>query len=200
MRCCGCGWPRRTQLVRLDDAGMSVQMAEFVCHAVIRHFRELDGYEADVRAGKWSYRRPRAARGMAGRRDGAGRARHAGGPGAAAASSFRSTAGAARPSELAGVRCFAGREQLRRLPGGQPHPGLPAAADARHREHPRPRHARPADARRLPGQRGARRPPGRTRTCWRCWTAGSWPAPRSTCCARSRRRRSIRSGATRRSR
>jgi glyoxylate/hydroxypyruvate reductase A len=29
-------------VVRLDDAGMSVQMAEYVCHAVIRHFRELD--------------------------------------------------------------------------------------------------------------------------------------------------------------
>jgi glyoxylate/hydroxypyruvate reductase len=36
-------------VVRLDDAGMSVQMAEYVCHAVIRHFREFDGYEADVR-------------------------------------------------------------------------------------------------------------------------------------------------------
>lgn len=49
-----------TRIVRLDDAGMSVQMAEFACHAVIRHFRELDGYEADVREGRWSYRKPRA--------------------------------------------------------------------------------------------------------------------------------------------
>lgn len=49
-----------TRIVRLDDAGMSVQMAEFACHAVIRHFRELDGYEADVRAGRWSYRKPHA--------------------------------------------------------------------------------------------------------------------------------------------
>jgi glyoxylate/hydroxypyruvate reductase len=48
-----------TQLVRLDDAGMSVQMAEYVCHAVIRHFRALDGYEADTRAGIWSFRKPR---------------------------------------------------------------------------------------------------------------------------------------------
>ena len=47
-----------TQIVRLDDAGMSVQMAEFVCHAIIRHFRALDGYEADTQAGKWSYRKP----------------------------------------------------------------------------------------------------------------------------------------------
>lgn len=49
-----------TRLVRLDDAGMSVQMAEFACHAVIRHFRELDAYEAEVREGRWSYRKPRA--------------------------------------------------------------------------------------------------------------------------------------------
>ena len=51
--------PPHVTVVRLDDAGMSVQMAEYVCHAVIRHFREFDGYEADVAAGKWSYRKPR---------------------------------------------------------------------------------------------------------------------------------------------
>jgi len=51
--------PPGVKVVRLDDAGMSVQMAEYVCHAVIRHFREFDGYEADVKAGKWSYRKPR---------------------------------------------------------------------------------------------------------------------------------------------
>ena len=49
-----------TRIVRLDDAGMSVQMAEYECHAVIRHFREFDGYEADVAQGRWSYRKPRA--------------------------------------------------------------------------------------------------------------------------------------------
>ncbi|MEO8020474.1 glyoxylate/hydroxypyruvate reductase A [Polaromonas sp.] len=51
--------PPRAAVVRLDDAGMSVQMAEYVCHAVIRHFREFDAYEADVKLGKWSYRKPR---------------------------------------------------------------------------------------------------------------------------------------------
>jgi glyoxylate/hydroxypyruvate reductase len=50
----------QTQLVRLDDAGMSVQMAEYVCHAVIRHYREFDSYEADTRSGKWSFRKPRS--------------------------------------------------------------------------------------------------------------------------------------------
>jgi len=52
--------PPQAVVVRLDDAGMSVQMAEYVCHAVIRHFREFDGYEADVKQGKWSYRKPRS--------------------------------------------------------------------------------------------------------------------------------------------
>lgn len=54
--------PPGVKVVRLDDAGMSVQMAEYVCHAVIRHFREFDGYEADVKAGQWSFRKPRERR------------------------------------------------------------------------------------------------------------------------------------------
>ena len=50
--------PPNLVLVRLDDAGMAVQMAEYVCHAVIRHFRELDGYERDIKAGQWTFRKP----------------------------------------------------------------------------------------------------------------------------------------------
>ena len=51
--------PSGVPIIRLDDAGMSVQMSEYVCHAVIRHFREFDVYQADVAVGKWSYRKPR---------------------------------------------------------------------------------------------------------------------------------------------
>ena len=51
--------PAGVPVVRLDDAGMSVQMAEYVCHAVIRHYREFAGYEADMASGKWSFRKPR---------------------------------------------------------------------------------------------------------------------------------------------
>ena len=50
--------PESTRIVRIDDGGMAVQMAEFACHALIRHFRELDAYEASVRAGEWAYREP----------------------------------------------------------------------------------------------------------------------------------------------
>jgi glyoxylate/hydroxypyruvate reductase len=51
--------PPQAVLVRLDDAGMSVQMAEFVCHALIRHFRELDVFESEMKQGRWGFRKPR---------------------------------------------------------------------------------------------------------------------------------------------
>lgn len=51
--------PPSIPVVRLDDAGMAVQMAEYVCHAVIRHFRELDRYDEAMRQGEWAYRKPR---------------------------------------------------------------------------------------------------------------------------------------------
>ena len=54
--------PAGLPVIRLDDAGMSVQMAEYVCHAIIRHFREFEGYETDMERGKWSFRKPRSRR------------------------------------------------------------------------------------------------------------------------------------------
>jgi len=51
--------PASASFVRLDDAGMAVQMAEYVCHAVIRHFRELDVYAADISQGRWTAHPPR---------------------------------------------------------------------------------------------------------------------------------------------
>ncbi|RYH66159.1 MAG: glyoxylate/hydroxypyruvate reductase A [Alcaligenaceae bacterium] len=51
--------PPHTRIVRLDDAGMSVQMAEYVCHALIRHVREFDVYHASAQDGHWGYRKPR---------------------------------------------------------------------------------------------------------------------------------------------
>jgi glyoxylate/hydroxypyruvate reductase A len=51
--------PAAVQVVRLDDAGMSVQMAEYVAQAVIRHFRELDVSERDMGQGRWAFRKPR---------------------------------------------------------------------------------------------------------------------------------------------
>lgn len=45
--------PAGVPIVRLDDAGMGVQMAEYVTHAVLRYFRRLDEYERQARAGQW---------------------------------------------------------------------------------------------------------------------------------------------------
>ena len=51
--------PPQATVVRLEDAGMAVQMAEYVCQAVIRHFRDLNAYADDVRAVHWTYYKPR---------------------------------------------------------------------------------------------------------------------------------------------
>ncbi|HYF44226.1 MAG TPA: glyoxylate/hydroxypyruvate reductase A [Ramlibacter sp.] len=103
--------PPAAKLVRLDDAGMSVQMAEFVCHAVIRHFRELDVYEEDTAAGKWSFRRPRLRTeypvgimglGVLGARVAQ----------AVAHFEFPVLGWSRSPKQLAGVRCYSGEEGL----------------------------------------------------------------------------------------
>ena len=51
--------PPGLQVVRLDDAGMAVQMAEYVCHAAIRHFRAFDLYDAAQRDARWAFQKPR---------------------------------------------------------------------------------------------------------------------------------------------
>ena len=99
--------PPNTRVVRLDDAGMSVQMAEYVCHSLIRHFREFDAYEAESRAGRWSYRKPREREdfpvgimglGVLGERVAK----------AVGQFEFPVMGWSRSPKNLAGVRCFAG--------------------------------------------------------------------------------------------
>lgn len=41
-------------IIRLGDAGMAVQMAEYVAHAVLRYFRRFDEYERQARRGVWA--------------------------------------------------------------------------------------------------------------------------------------------------
>jgi len=103
--------PAGAKVVRIDDGGMAVQMAEFVCHALIRHFRELDCYEDDVRHGAWSYRRPRRRAdypvgimglGVLGERVAQ----------AVAHFEFPVMGWSRTPKAVAGVRCFAGHEQF----------------------------------------------------------------------------------------
>ena len=45
--------PPDLPVVRLEDAGMAVQMAEYAVHAVVRASRQLDDYEQLQRAGRW---------------------------------------------------------------------------------------------------------------------------------------------------
>jgi glyoxylate/hydroxypyruvate reductase len=103
--------PGGALVVRIDDGGMAVQMAEFVCHAVIRHFRELDGYAADIAAGQWTYRRPRQRAdfpvgvmglGVLGERVAK----------AVAHFDFPVLGWSRTPKAVAGVRCYAGQEQF----------------------------------------------------------------------------------------
>lgn len=103
--------PAKTKLVRLDDAGMSVQMAEYVVHALIRHFREFDVYAADVANAKWSFRKPRLREdfpvgimglGVLGQRV----------VRAVQAFEFPVRGWSRSPKELHGVRCYAGEAQF----------------------------------------------------------------------------------------
>jgi glyoxylate/hydroxypyruvate reductase A len=41
-------------IVRLGDAGMGEQMAEYVAYAVLRYFRRFDAYEQQAREGVWN--------------------------------------------------------------------------------------------------------------------------------------------------
>lgn len=51
------GLPADLQILRLQDAGMAVQMTEYVCHAVIRFYREFDAYARQQAKSEWR-RRP----------------------------------------------------------------------------------------------------------------------------------------------
>ena len=54
--------PAALPVYRLEDAGMSVQMAEYVAQAAIRFFRGLQSYENDMAEGIWQHQRnPRRA-------------------------------------------------------------------------------------------------------------------------------------------
>ena len=53
--------PESVPLVRLDDAGMAEQMVEYVCHCVLRRYREFDAYADQQREARWQ-QRPRLSK------------------------------------------------------------------------------------------------------------------------------------------
>jgi glyoxylate/hydroxypyruvate reductase A len=50
--------PAGVPVIRLDDAGMGIQMAEFVAHAVLRYFRRLDDYAKQNQSKVWRFLTP----------------------------------------------------------------------------------------------------------------------------------------------
>ncbi len=51
--------PPNVPIFRLEDAGMAIQMAEYVSHAVLRYFRRFDEFDAQARDGVWKFLPPR---------------------------------------------------------------------------------------------------------------------------------------------
>ena len=103
--------PDKLNVVRLNDAGMSVQMAEYVCHAVIRYFREFEHYAQDAAAKRWSFRKPAVRSEFAVGILGAG---VLGSKVAAALKQFEFPVNvwSRTAKELPGIQSFAGHEQL----------------------------------------------------------------------------------------
>lgn len=103
--------PESLRVIRLDDAGMGVQMAEYVCHAVSRHFREFAAYESQASQGQWTQRRARPRAGFLVGILGMG---VLGQQVAAALRHFEfPVLGWSRHArQVDGVRCFAGKAQL----------------------------------------------------------------------------------------
>ena len=98
-------------IVRLGDAGMAVQMAEYVAYATLRYFRRFDEYEEQARHGLWAplpvYAKEDFTVGVMG----------LGKLGLRVVETMRSFGFPVRgwsrtPKELPGVDCFAGMEAL----------------------------------------------------------------------------------------
>lgn len=48
----------KVPIIRLDDAGMALQMAEYVTYAVLRYFRRFDQFELQAQRGEWRFMKP----------------------------------------------------------------------------------------------------------------------------------------------
>jgi len=98
-------------LIRLGDAGMAEQMADYVAHAVLRYFRRFDEYEQQAKHGVW---RPLAPHG---KRDFTVGVLGMGKLGVPVLRTLRQLGFPVRgwsrtPKDVPGVSCFAGPEAL----------------------------------------------------------------------------------------
>ena len=103
--------PPDVPIVRLEDAGMAAQMAEYAVLAVLREFREAQHYVHAQRAGRWSPQRPRDRRTFGIGVMGAGVLAQAV-LAALQPFGFPLAAWSRMPHSLPGVDSFAGRERL----------------------------------------------------------------------------------------
>jgi glyoxylate/hydroxypyruvate reductase A len=98
-------------IVRLGDAGMAEQMADYVAHAVLRYFRRFDEYEQQARQGIWRPLAPRDKRAFSVGVLGVGKL------GTPVLRTLRQLGFPVRgwsrtPKDLPGMECFAGMEAL----------------------------------------------------------------------------------------
>jgi len=103
--------PAGVPVVRLNDAGMAVQMAEYVCHALIRHTRRFDVYDAHGRASVWA-REPAIDRqafpvGIMGLGDIGARVAQA-----VAGFDYPTLGWSRNPKSLPGITCYGGKASL----------------------------------------------------------------------------------------
>lgn len=103
--------PAELPVYRLEDAGMAVQMAEYVAQAVIRFFRGLDQYEADMAQGVWQHQRnprrvdyPVGVMGLGKMGERVAKA--------LTVFDFKVNGWSRSPREMDGVQCFSGMENL----------------------------------------------------------------------------------------
>jgi glyoxylate/hydroxypyruvate reductase A len=103
--------PADVPIIRIEDAGMAEQMAEYVTEAVLRAYREMDSYAAQQRGGRWQQRRrlPKAEFGVG--ILGFGVLGQAVAP-ALATFGFPLAGWSRSRKTVAGVECFAGRDEL----------------------------------------------------------------------------------------
>ena len=184
--------PPQISIVRLEDAGMSVQMAEYALYALLRVSRDFQAFDEAQARQHWDTREgtrpadwPVGVLGLG--QVGARVAQTLAGFGYPVAGWSRT------PRDLPGVQSYAGEQALpaflartRFLVNV-----LPLTPDTGYSQ---PRYLVATVAGRAPGQRRPRRPPGRGRLGRDAGRARS-PAPRWTCSAPNPCRRTILSGA-----
>jgi glyoxylate/hydroxypyruvate reductase A len=109
--------PHQVPLIRIEDAGMGAEMAEYVHHAVVRHFRRMNDYARQQASGIWAPLPPRA---RGGHRIGVMGLGALGAQVAAslARSGFPVRGWSRNPKQLQAVECFDGHANLDRYLDG----------------------------------------------------------------------------------